>query len=264
MRRVLRPAADRGFRLLGFDLTDRGETVLERALRLGIRPGTVIDVGAAWGQWASECHTLFPHAQYLLVEPLEEAAGALDAVAERLGGTTRITAAAAAEDGERTINVHADFVGTSLFTEAEGESVDGTPRLVPTVTLDTLVARHEAAGPYVVKLDVQGAELEVLAGAARVLQAAELVIAEVTFFEVFRDGPLAHEVVAWMLERDFVIYDIFELMYRPLDGALVQANVAFAPRDGSLRQDHRYATPEQRSARNAASARAARRRFAGS
>ncbi|MDH4236726.1 MAG: hypothetical protein OEV17_05715, partial [Nitrospira sp.] len=38
----------------------------------GIVPATVIDVGAAIGSFTRTCWEVFPEAQYLLVEPLDE------------------------------------------------------------------------------------------------------------------------------------------------------------------------------------------------
>ena len=53
-----------------------------------------------------------------------------------------------------------------------------------------------------------------------------------------------------MLERGFVIYDIFDISYRLLDKGMSQANVAFVPEQSNYRQSHIYATPEQRKEQN--------------
>jgi len=73
-----------------------------------------------------------------------------------------------------------------------------------------------------------------------------LVILEVSFFRFFLDGPEFHDVVAFMSDAGFVVDDILNLMYRPLAGALAQAGVLFVPHGSSLRQQHSYASPEQR------------------
>jgi hypothetical protein len=90
----------------------------------------------------------------------------------------------------------------------------------------------------------------VLAGATETLRAAEYVVLEVSFFEFFRGGPLFHDVLAFMQARGFVAYDIFGFQYRPLDGALSQADVAFVRERGAFRQHHFYATREQREAQD--------------
>ena len=38
----------------------------------GFTPGTVIDVGAAHGDWSRMCRRVYPNAEYILVEPLSE------------------------------------------------------------------------------------------------------------------------------------------------------------------------------------------------
>jgi hypothetical protein len=93
---------------------------------------------------------------------------------------------------------------------------------------------------------VQGAELDVLAGASEMLKATEYVLLEVSFFQFFENGPQLHDVVAFMKSRGFVAYDVFGFQYRPLDNALSQADLAFVRERGSFRQHHYYATRSQR------------------
>jgi hypothetical protein len=71
-------------------------------------------------------------------------------------------------------------------------------------------------------------------------------VLEVSFFEFFRGGPLFHDVIASMRDSGFVAYDFFGFQYRPLDGALSQADVAFVREQGPFRKHHYYATREQR------------------
>ena len=222
------------------------ETALRHVRDLGILPRTVIDVGAAYGDWSAACHRVFPSARYLLVEPLREFADFLNNSVQELGNASYIPAASAGADGNLTIHVHPDLVGSSLLMETEGGGVDGFDREVACRTVDGLVQDHEAPGPYLLKADVQGAELEVLRGATDTLKSTDLVILEVSFSRFFLDGPEFHEVVAFMCDAGFVMYDILNLMYRPLDGALAQADVLFVPHGSPLRKRHGYASPEQR------------------
>lgn len=218
--------------------------VLGVARGAGVRPATVIDVGAAYGQWSAECHAVFPDARYLLVEPLAEyGTGAKTAT---IPGAVRVEAAASASSGRITLNVHADLVGSSLKRETEGAAVDGVPREVRAVTVDELCAEHGLPGPYILKADVQGAELDVLAGSERTLAGADLVVLEVSLFRFFEGAPVFHEVVAHMARLGFVPYDLVDPIYRPLDGALSQLDAVFVRDDGPLRRDHVFATPAQR------------------
>jgi FkbM family methyltransferase len=182
------------------------------------------------------------------VEPLSEFAPFLareaSAAPERF---TYVAAAAARVDGAVTLNVHKDLVGTSILPEMEGSTADGTPRVVSGITLDHLVDQHNAAGPYLLKVDAQGAELEILMGAKGVLADSELVVLETSLFHFLRGGPDFRTVIEFMGDAGFVPYDLWGRLYRPLDGALAQVDVAFAQEEGYLRTDHRYADADLRS-----------------
>jgi FkbM family methyltransferase len=229
---------------------------LRQARLAGLAPVSVMDIGAAWGLFTETCRSVFPAAHYLAVEPLEEYLPAREALLRKCPGVDFVIAAAAAKPGTVTLQVHPDLVGSSLYRELDIGGVNGAPRAVRAVTLDGLAAEFGLAGPFLLKLDVQGAELDVLEGAATVLPAAEYVLIEVSLFEFFEGGPVLKDVVGFMHARGFAAYDVIGWQYRPLDQAMAQLDIAFAKERGLLRATHAYATADQRRAqwnRNAGS-----------
>jgi FkbM family methyltransferase len=216
---------------------------LAQLARLGFRPATVIDAGVA--NATPELYSTFPSASFLLIEPLAEFEPFLQKICSAYNAQY-VLAAAGSAPGSATFHVHADKFSSSLLTEVEGPSVDGTPRTVPVVSLDQLTAERRLPGPYLLKLDVQGAELQVLAGASRTLQHTEAVILEVTLFATMLGGPQFFDVITYMKGLGFVAYDLFAVNYRPLDGALAQVDMIFVREDGPFRSTHAFATPEQR------------------
>ncbi|HWS87106.1 MAG TPA: FkbM family methyltransferase [Pyrinomonadaceae bacterium] len=221
--------------------------VLRQARGQGFVPATVIDVGAAFGWFATECHGVFPEAEYVLVEPLEEYGPHLDAFVGAHPSQARLVrAAAAARPGELTIHVHPDLMGSSLYLEEEVANVNGVPRTVQTVALDDVVDERGLRPPFLLKVDVQGAELDVLSGFERHLRETEFVLLEVSFFKFFEGGPQLHDVVEFMRSKGFVAYDVYDLQYRPLDNALSQVDMAFVKESGRFRQHHYYASRRQR------------------
>ncbi|MDH4152453.1 MAG: FkbM family methyltransferase [Nitrospira sp.] len=260
----LKQCAKRWFNLFGLEVCWKQQSggplgprtsmaeVLQQAKRVGFAPGTVIDVGAALGSFTRECHAVFPEAHYLLLEPLEEYRPLLEQLVRGISKAHCCIAAAASRSGTMEINVHPDLVGSSLYREVEQcTDVNGIPRPVSVVALDSMVDERGAVGPYLMKLDVQGAELDVLRGAERVLADCEFVVLEVSFFQFFHDGPECADVFAYMRGLGFVPYDIVGLQYRPLDQALSQADIAFVKEEGLFRRHHYYATPAQRAEQNA-------------
>jgi FkbM family methyltransferase len=227
MRRALRP--------FGLTLVPIARPGWQR-----LDPATVIDVGAAYGDWAAQARAAFPTADLILVEPLEE----YEPILRRRLGELRAAvrqAVAAGSPGTATINVHPDLVGSSVYLENEA-GVNGQPRRVDAITVDSL----EAAGPVLLKVDAQGAELDVLSGAGETLGRCCGVLLELSLFRFFRGGPLAHEVAGYMAERGFVLYDVDEILRRPLDGAVSQINALFVPEASPLRREHVYARPDDR------------------
>lgn len=222
---------------------------LENMAAAGLAPATVVDVGAAHG--TPGLYETFPHAHHLLVEPLEEFSAAVHRIARSLDRADVFIGTAGAVAGEVSLNVHPDLVGSSLFKEDEDSDVNGSERLVKQTTLDLLRSRHGLNGPFFLKIDTQGAELEVLKGAeASVLPETEAVVLEASLFNFFVGGPAFMEVCDYLRSRDLVPYDFVDPQYRPLDGALSQIDVVFVREDSHLRRDHFYATREQRERQN--------------
>jgi hypothetical protein len=137
-------------------------------------------------------------------------------------------------------------VGSSLYLENEDSDVNGEPRRVTADTIDHLCEDKNVVGPYLVKVDVQGGELGVLSGAKEILRETEYVILEVSLFQFFIGGPQFYEVVHYMKSCGFVVYDIFDIQYRPFDGAVSQVDIAFVREKGRFRNHHIYATSKQR------------------
>jgi FkbM family methyltransferase len=217
---------------------------LRQLYRLGFRPRTVIDVGVAWG--THDLYREFPEAEILLIEPQREFEDDLKRICREFKAQY-VLAAAGAEPGTAAFNVHSDALhSSSLLKEVEGASVDGTPRQVRVTTIDQACADRGMKGPYLIKLDVQGAELQALAGARETLRQTEAIHVEVTLFGTFLGGPQLFDVVVQMKQLGFVVYDIHNFLYRPLDGALLQADLLFVRENGRFRESHAFATPEQR------------------
>lgn len=228
------------------DMNVRRQTmaeVLNHLKSVGFRPATMIDVGVAYG--TPGFYGVFEDVRYLLVDPLEEYVPVMKRLCAVYPGQWKCCAAGQKE-GEITINIHPDLSGSSIYNESEGAHVDGAPRQVPMRRLDTLLTEGDFSSPILLKLDVQGGELEVLAGATKILPDVEAIIMEISLFSFYKETPQLAEVVARMFELGYVVYDIFGGNNRILDNALGQVDICFVKENGMFRATHHYATRQQR------------------
>ena len=210
---------------------------------LGFQPETIIDVGVASG--TPELYKTFPNSYFLLIEPLEEFEFDLEAILKQYKGSYALAAAGSCT-GQATFNVHKNHLeGSSLHKETMGAKADGDEIQVPIIKIDDLVNDKKLTGPYLIKVDVQGAELSALDGASHVLLETEVVVLEVSLFEFMVGAPQFYEVLSYMKERNFVVYDIIHGWNRPLDNALGQVDIVFVKEHGILRCDHSYSTQVQ-------------------
>jgi FkbM family methyltransferase len=226
-----------------FRLRSTMKEALSHLSSCGYKPEIIIDVGAALG--TSPLFEVFPEAHFIFVEPLKEFDSNINRLLKKYSGK-HIQAAAGTTKGKIVIHVHPDKVGSSVYRETDGAAADGEPREVDIFPLDELAAELKLPKKILLKIDVQGAEVDVLNGAEQILKSCDAVILEVSFFRFLVDAPDFFEVVSFMKQKEFTVYDLFDGHNRPLDFALAQKDILFVKENGIFRQSHRWATDEQR------------------
>lgn len=243
----LLPIINKVARLLSLRVVPRGTpnrdftAFFEHLRKLNMQFATVVDVGVAFGSPA--LYASNRSAKFYLVEPVPSCKSRIEALAAKLGGEA-FNVAAGATDGQMDFFVHQDVSGSSAYRQIEGAFFDGERVTVPVRRLDTLIP-SSIQRPALLKIDTQGAELEVLAGATELLGSIDVVIIEVSFHQ-FRDAaPEFDDVVGRMSQLGFRAYEILEGHYRYADNALAQVDIAFVRADSPLRQQKAFFTPQQ-------------------
>lgn len=217
------------------------QAFLEDLRARGFVPRTILDVGGFDGCWSRTAKAVFPEADCFLIEPQVELAADLEAFCAEFPGSRWFPVAAGTAPGELTLTVWPeDFSGSTLIgpDDPDGQMEGMETRTVRVVTVDGLIEREALPLPELAKLDVQGFELEVLRGATSLFGVTEVFILELTLLEAINPGwPIVHEVVAFMAERGYYLYDIPGFLRRPVDGALAQIDACFVKADSVLRTD---------------------------
>jgi FkbM family methyltransferase len=203
---------------------------LRRMKVRGLNPRVVLDVGAAHGKWTKACQRIFPDAHFMLLEPLPDYEAELSALVRR-GRIEYIPAAAGRAEDTLSLLVPDEPQGSS-FLAATGERDSYFKRSV-TVPVLPLSSLDIPSGPTVLKLDVQGYELEVIAGAASILDQVEVIIAECSLYPFQQGIPLIHEVVDRVVELGYRIYDTADEVRWP-SGTLAQLDLVFVSGNNQL------------------------------
>lgn len=216
--------------------------LLEFVRGRGLAPTLIVDVGANRGRWTELAGEVFPAAEALMIEPQPEMREALEALCARRSGLRWVEVAVGARDETRHQTIWADLEGSSFLPPADPARIaTGEQRPARVRRLDDVLAEtYPGRVPELVKLDVQGFELQVLDGAPSLFGRTELFVLETSLYEFLPGLPLLREVIDYMARRGYELYDVAGYIRRPVDGALGQLDVAFARRRGTLRPDDRW------------------------
>jgi FkbM family methyltransferase len=184
----------------------------------GLRYGTVMDLGCADGHFFVQHYGLGPFAGAVPVNvdanPVYE--NSLKAIRDTLGGRY-VIAAVTDHVGEVELTIGSHPYWSSLLGEGDAywqrmNKLHAGKMKVPAVTVDSLAREFGLPPPFLLKLDIQGAELAVLKGARETLEATDLVICEIDLSEF-------HGLDRVMNEAGFSLFDVTDLR-RMSDGSL--------------------------------------------
>ncbi len=135
----------------------------------------VLDLGANIGQWTTALKLLYPDVHIIAVEPNPTVYEQLVRNTERLDGVTCVCTAVGEEESGSVRLYRQPLTGMSTLVPSGADSI-ADPVDVPLTTVDHLVSEPVE----VIKIDVEGYEIEVLRGAAKLLRTAKYLIVEIS------------------------------------------------------------------------------------
>jgi FkbM family methyltransferase len=211
---------------------------LERLADIGFQPIQIFDVGAYKGDFARVCSEVWPSSKIACFEALEQRVAQLHALSSENEHVTVYPTLLGASQQESVVLNESETASSILNEKVPQQFAQNTH---PMTTVDDVVSSgFDGKGPDLLKLDVQGYELEVLKGAENTLPQIKAILAEVNLLDIHENVPLLADVVEWLNIRGWVAFDICGLTRRPLDKALWQADFIFVPRNSPLRSDKHW------------------------
>ena len=185
------------------------------------RPIVAVDVGCRDGvrpAWRE----LGPDALLVGFDPDPTECARLTAAAAGPATERYVPIALAASEGEATLHLTADPQSSSLYPPAARalrrypELWRHEPRGTQTIVTSTIDAWAREAGVESIdalKVDVQGAELDVLRGAEQQLSSVRVLEAEVEFQELYEGQPLFTDVEGFLRDQGFGLWRLRDVYH---------------------------------------------------
>ena len=190
---------------------------------LNIEFNNVLDIGAYEGQWSRLFTSIYPDANVLMIEANKEKEKTLKEI-----GNYRI--ALLGEKDNETVDYYKclDGVPTGNGIYQENTEFKFTPEKRRTITLPTLLGSEK--GFDLIKMDVQGSELNIIKGALPIIKNTKYLLLELQTYQYNKGAPLIEEVVSYLHGLGFGFVDLFDLMYSnnhliQVDGLFINRNI---------------------------------------
>lgn len=168
-----------------------------RMKSLGFDPKNILDVGAFKGRWTHHTRHFFPNASFTMIEANDhpELVGAIKAVLS---------------DSVKEVSWYSNGgTGDSIMKERTSYFTNVTPSYRESTTLDILFPTQTFD---FIKIDCQGAEIDIMKGGERVLQSCSAILLECPFAAQYNSGcPSFAEYIAYLDQIGFTPFEMPEL-----------------------------------------------------
>lgn len=193
---------------------------------------TIVDIGANKGQFALACRERFPHARIISFEPLKAPAKIFKSLFGKDNKVFLNEVAIGPQTKRTTMHVSAHEDSSSLLPIGPNQIAlyPGTHEKniieIDVAPLSSYLVPENIKSPAILKIDVQGFEMEVLKGCESMIIKFDYIYCECSFIELYSGQKLAYEVIEWLHQRQFNFVGIFNTSY-DRSGQAIQADFLF-------------------------------------
>lgn len=189
---------------------------LEKLGADGVNPSVVYDLGSCVLHWAREAATVWPAASVFAIEAMAEVEPIYNMIG--LPPSNYHFGVLSDTDGKEITfykNVN-NPAGNSCYKENAEINKDADALFTSeqatkaiTMSLDTVMEQRNWPLPDLIKMDIQGAEMDVLKGASKALSHCDNLILELQHVEYNKGAPLQDEVIEYLKTIGFELVGMF-------------------------------------------------------
>ncbi len=194
---------------------------------------TVLDIGANIGHFAFAISALLPKAKIYSFEPLPECFQELKLKINNNSNIEVFNIALGDESGSLTFRRNAHNFSSSflkmanLHITAFPKSAKSEMTEVYIERLDDVAKNLEIKEPFLVKIDVQGFEDQVLKGGIETICKASIIIVETSFYTLYENQPLFNDIYSTLKSHKYLYAGAFDSLKDPNSGRVLQEDSIF-------------------------------------
>lgn len=194
---------------------------------------TILDIGANRGQFSLVARKYFPTAKILSFEPIMEAAAVYRRVFASDSNVTLFETAIGSEEEVSLLHISKSDDSSSLLpiTPLQNKLFPGTSEkeslFVQVKPLSSILKKEDIAFPALLKMDVQGFEMNALRACQPFFDSFLNIYVECSFVELYSGQTLADGVIAYLRDAGFVLCGIYNLIY-DRKGVSIQGDFLFS------------------------------------
>jgi FkbM family methyltransferase len=169
------------------------EVQLYRLKNQGFDPKVIYDIGSCVLHWTRSAKKIFPDAKYILFDAWEPAEELYTGYEYHIGvlGDRERDVTFYQNDDMPFGNSYYREISTPIFPESTGRTKHMN-------SLDKIVKERGFPPPDLIKIDVQGAERDVIQGALETIKNTQYMIVEMQHVTLNKDAPHYDETGAWI------------------------------------------------------------------
>ena len=236
LKAAIRRAANAlGYDIVAFDRSSGRWRLLHLFHRHQIN--LILDVGANSGAFGWDMRELGFSGKIVSFEPLADAYAKLEQASRNDPAWQAVNIGLGDLDEERSLHIASNSQSSSLLPmldahkQAAPESAYLGQERVTIHRLETVFADYGVRDDKIfLKIDTQGFERPVLDGAQNILDSAPLVQLECSLVPLYKDVPLAEEMIGYMRELGYDPIDLQPTFHHHDSGHLMQTDILFARR----------------------------------
>ena len=197
-----------------------------------INPEYILDIGCGHGEWFLKCINFFPNSKYLLFDANKLNENKLAILKKKY--INIIYKICLLSNSIKQLKFFNMGYGSSIYEEKTNFS--RKIEYIKSSTLENeLSSLNITSSNNMIKLDVQGSEIDILKGLGNKINCFEIIILETSVKEYNKGAPLFVDVINFMNEKNYSLYDVCDLKRLGLNNSfLIQFDAVFIRKNSSI------------------------------